>query len=230
MSDAERLKRRAAERAVGFVASGMRLGLGTGSTARHVVDVLGEKLAAAELTNLVGVPTSRATQAYAAERGIPLSTLDDTPRLDVCIDGADEFDPALDLIKGLGGALLWEKIVASAAERLVIVVDQGKRVARLGTKAPLPVEVVPFGWKSHLDFFRGLGAEPKLRSSDDDAAFVTDGGHYIVDLTFPDGIPAAPELERMLQQRTGIVASGLFVGMTSAVVVAAPEGTEVLEA
>lgn len=228
-ADQEQLKRRAAERAVGFVASGMRLGLGTGSTARHVLDVLGEKLATGELTDLVGVPTSRATEAYAAERGIPLSTLDDTPVLDVCVDGADEFDPALNLIKGLGGALLWEKIVASAAQRLVIVVDEGKRVPRLGTKAPLPVEVVPFGWKSHLDFFSALGAEPRLRAGDDGAAFVTDGGHYIVDLTFPDGIPAAPELERMLQRRTGIVDSGLFVGMASAVVVAASEGTEVLE-
>jgi ribose 5-phosphate isomerase A len=194
-----------------------------------VVDVLAERLAAGALSDIVGVPTSRATETYAGERGIPLSTLDETPRLDVCIDGADEFDPALDLIKGLGGALLWEKIVASAADRLVIVVDEGKRVARLGTRAPLPVEVVPFGWKSHLDFFRELGARPRLREGDDGSAFVTDGGHIIVDLSFAAGIPAAPELELALQRRAGIVASGLFVGMASAVVVAAPEGTEVLE-
>src|SRR4051812_30314555 len=126
MSNAEQLKRAAAERAVELIQSGMRVGLGTGSTARHVLDVIGEKLLAKQLDNIVGVPTSKATSEYARSVGIKLATLDDEPKLDIAIDGADEVDPALQLIKGLGGALLWEKIVESAADRLVIVVDESK--------------------------------------------------------------------------------------------------------
>ena len=160
LSHTEQLKRAAAERAVALVESGMRLGLGTGSTARHVLDVIGERLREGSLTGIVGVPTSTATYDYAQTLGIPLGTLDDHPRLDLAIDGADEVDPHLQLIKGLGGALLWEKIVESASSRLVIVVDESKLVARLGDRTPLPVEVVPFGWRSHVEFFHELGAEP----------------------------------------------------------------------
>src|SRR4051812_37591010 len=144
--NAESQKRAAAERAVTLVQSGMRIGLGTGSTAKHVLDVIGAKIAAGALTEIIGVPTSKATAEYAKKVGIALTTLDDVQQLDIAIDGADEVDPALQLIKGLGGALLWEKIVESAADRLVIVVDESKLVGRLGTLAPLPVEVVPFGW------------------------------------------------------------------------------------
>ena len=217
---ADQQKRAAAERAVALVESGMRLGLGTGSTAKHVLDVISEKLRADVLHDIVGVPTSSATAEYARKLGIPLTTLDQTQRLDLAIDGADEVDPALQLIKGLGGALLWEKIVESASDRLVIVVDESKLVGRLGLRAPLPVEVVPYGWRTHTDFFRGLGAEPTLRRTTDGEPLVTDGGHYIVDCRFHDGISDPAEVEAELAARVGVVECGLFVNMASDVVVA----------
>lgn len=228
LNETEARKRRAAERAVGFIESGMRVGLGTGSTARHVVDVLAEKLRTGALHDIVGVPTSRATEQHARASGVPLSKLDALPRLDLTIDGADEFDPHLDLIKGLGGALLWEKIVASASDRLVIVVDESKRVERLGTRAPLPVELVPFGWRTHLPFLESLGAVPTLRTRDDGAVFTTDGGHCIVDCRFAEGIADAHVLEDALDAHTGIVDSGLFLDMTTHVIVAGDD-VEVLE-
>jgi ribose 5-phosphate isomerase A len=228
MGDQERLKRAAAERAVEFVASGMRLGLGTGSTARHVVDVLAERLRDGALRNVVGVPTSRATADQARGLGVPLTTLDDVDGLDLTIDGADEVDPALDLIKGLGGALLWEKIVAAASDRLVIVVDEGKLVKRLGERAPVPVEVVPFGWRSHLAALRDAGAAPELRRQDGDAPFVSDGGHYILDCRFVDGVPDPAAFEALLRDRIGVVGSGLFLGMATEVVVGGAERTRVL--
>jgi ribose 5-phosphate isomerase A len=218
--NAEQQKRRAAERAVELVQSGMRLGLGTGSTAKHVLDVIAERMKDNTLTNIVGVPTSKATADYARTLNIPLTTLDDEPQLDLAIDGADEVDPALNLVKGLGGALLWEKIVESAADRLVIVVDESKLVGRLGTRAPLPVEVVPFGWRTHDAFFRELGAEPSLRRTADDGPFVTDGGHYIVDCRFHDGIADAAAVQAELARRVGIVECGLFVDMATEVIVA----------
>ena len=219
-STAEQQKRAAAERAVKLVESGMRLGLGTGSTARHVLDVIAEKLNAGKLRDLIGVPTSRATRDYADQLGIPLTTLDDVSMLDLAIDGADEVDPSLQLIKGLGGALLWEKIVESASERLVIVVDESKLVGRLGERAPLPVEVVPYGWRTHLDFFHELGATPALRANADGSPFVTDGQHYIVDCRFADGIADPIGTQAALAQRVGIVETGLFVDMATEVVVA----------
>ena len=153
MSDREQQKRHAAERAVEYVVSGMRLGLGTGSTAKHVLDVLSEKLQSGDLRDIAGVPTSQQTASYARTLGIPLLELDDVQHLDLAIDGADEVDPQLDLIKGLGAALLWEKIVESCAAQFVVVVDESKLVPRLATKAPVPVEVVQFGWKTLLPRF-----------------------------------------------------------------------------
>ena len=219
MSTAEREKRQAAERAVELIESGMRLGLGTGSTARHVLDVIAEKLTAGTLRDIVGVPTSRWTADYAAATGIPLSTLDALDRLDLAIDGADDVDPALDCIKGLGGALLWEKIVAAAARRFVVVVDAAKLVDRLGLRSPLPVEVVPFGWRTHLGAMRDAGAQPALRERDG-APFVTDGGHYIVDCHFDDGIADAAGVHAALRGRPGVVETGLFIGMATDVFVA----------
>lgn len=229
MSEAERLKRQAAERAVGFIESGMVVGLGTGSTARHVVDVLSERLGGGTLVDIVGVPTSEATRAHAAEQRVPLATLDERPVCDLTIDGADEIDPNLDLIKGLGGALLWEKIVASASTRLIIVADDSKRVDGLGQRSDLPVEVVPFGWRTHLEYFERLGARPALRQSTRGEPFRTDGGHYIVDCAFDGGIPDADELNQRLNARVGVVEHGLFLGMASAAVVAAEDGVRVLE-
>jgi ribose 5-phosphate isomerase A len=219
MNEREAQKRAAAERAVMYVESGMRLGLGTGSTAKHVLDVLGERLRAGALRDIAGVPTSRATAAYAAEVGVPLLDLEDVQRLDLAIDGADEVDPQLDLVKGLGGALLWEKIVESAADRFVVVVDDSKLVDRLGQKAPVPVEVVPFGWRTLLPHFSSAGARPELRMQGGEP-LVTDGGHYIVDCHFDGGIADAPGMAARLRGRAGVVETGMFIGMATAVVVA----------
>ena len=219
MSEREQQKRAAAERAVTYVESGMRLGLGTGSTAKHVLDVLSERLSDGTLRDVGGVPTSRATVEYARSLGIPLLDLDDVQRLDLAIDGADEVDPRLNLIKGLGGALLWEKIVESAADRFVVVVDESKLVQRLGEKAPVPVEVVPFGWRSLLPHFTAAGARPELRLADGEP-LLTDGGHYIVDCHFAGGIDDPGELAVHLRARAGVVETGMFIGMATAVVVA----------
>jgi ribose 5-phosphate isomerase A len=220
VSERERQKRAAAERAVTFIQSGMRLGLGTGSTAKHVLDVLGERLRDGTLRDIGGVPTSRATADYARQLGIPVLDLDVAPRLDLAIDGADEVAPDLNLIKGLGGALLWEKIVESAAARFVVVVDESKLVTRLGEKAPVPVEVVPFGWRSLLPRFEAAGAQPALRTGDDGTPFVTDGGHYIVDCRFPGGIADSARTAALLRAPAGVVETGMFIGMASAVVIA----------
>ncbi len=228
MTGTEAEKRSAAERAVEHVESGMRLGLGTGSTARHVLDVLAEQLRQGLLRDVVGVATSRATADYARAAGIPLTTLDDEPHLDLTIDGADEIDPQVDLIKGLGGALLWEKIVAAASDCLVIVADASKQVRRLGEKAPLPIEVVTFGWRTHLPFLRDLSAEPSLRQGRDGAPYVTDSGHLILDCRFEGGIADARALETALSERPGVVENGLFLGMATLAVIAGPEGVSTL--
>lgn len=226
----EELKRAAAVRALGEVESGMRLGLGTGSTVAHFLDVLAEALADGSLRDLVGVPTSEWTASRSRALGIPVGTLDDSPELDLCVDGADEVDPHLDLVKGLGGALLREKMVAAASRRFVVMVDEAKLVQRLGTRAPLPVEVVPFAWTVHLGALQALGGAPALRKAPDGEPFRTDNGNVILDVTFPDGIADPREMERRIRGRAGVVETGLFLGMASSVVVAAPDGVRVLEA
>jgi ribose 5-phosphate isomerase A len=228
LSARDEQKRRAAERAVELVEDGMKLGLGTGSTARRVLEALAARRERGELARIVGVPTSKETEAYAREVGIPLATLEQETHLDMTLDGADEVDPALDLIKGLGGALLWEKIVAAATDRLVIVADASKLVDRLGVATPVPVEVVPFGWRTLLDPLRGMGAEYELREDDDGSPFVTDGGHYILDCGFPGGIEDAPRLESLLRARPGVVETGLFLGMADTVVVGEDDGARLL--
>jgi ribose 5-phosphate isomerase A len=220
LSAQEQQKRQAAERAVSFIRAGMRLGLGTGSTARHVLDVIGERRSRGELDDIVGVPTSSATAEYAAGLGIPLASLDTITSLDLAIDGADEFDPAFDLIKGLGGALLWEKIVAAAADRFIVVVDESKRVDRLGQRAPVPVEVVPFGWRTQFAVFEAAGAAPTLRTTLAGEPFVTDGGHYIIDCAFAGGMEDARLVEEMFRSSPGVVETGLFLGMASTIIVA----------
>jgi ribose 5-phosphate isomerase A len=225
----ETLKRQAAVCAVEhYVYSGMVVGLGTGSTAAYAVAELGARLQDGRLRDIVGIATSEATARLARESGIPLTTLEAHPTVDVTIDGADEVDPALNLIKGLGGALLREKVVATASRRNVIIVDGSKWVERLGTRAPLPVEVVPFGWSVHLSFFEELGATPNLRHGDNGAPFVTDNGHYIVDCRFPEGLSDPQAVARALEERPGIVEHGLFLGLATDVVIATPQGTEVL--
>lgn len=227
MNEIEQAKQRAAQRAVELVEDGMVLGLGTGSTARHALDALADRLRDGDLTDIAGVPTSRATDAYAREVGIPVVGLEDEPRPDITLDGADEVDPDLSLIKGLGGALLWEKIVATASDRLVIMVDERKRVERLGEAAPLPVEVVPFGWTTHLAYLELLGAHATLRTDDEGNRFRTDSGNFVLDCAFPDGIVDPERIQRELRSRPGIVESGLFLGLADVVVVATADGVDV---
>ncbi|HEX5726882.1 MAG TPA: ribose-5-phosphate isomerase RpiA [Longimicrobiaceae bacterium] len=224
---AEALKRAAAERAAEWIRDGMALGLGTGSTVRHLLDVIAERRAGGEWSGVVGVPTSRDTEERARALGIPLATLAERPELDLTIDGADEVDPALRLIKGLGGALLREKIVASVSRTLVIVADASKVVERLGTKAPLPVEVDPFGAAVQPAFLRGLGAEPVLRRRPDGGPVVTDGGNHVFDCRFASGIADPEALEARLALRPGVLECGLFLGMATAAVIAGAEGVEV---
>ena len=219
----EAQKRRAAEKAVARIESGMVVGLGTGSTAALTVEALARRLDRGELHDILGVPTSMRTRQRAEALGIPLTTLDEYPRLDLTFDGADEVDPVGNLIKGGGGALLWEKIVAVASKRYVIVVDESKLVEVLGESFAVPVEVMPFGWRSHLDTMVALGAEPALRTGEGKKAFVTDGGHYIIDCRFPGGIADPERVDRVLQSRPGILETGLFLGMTPEVIVGRSE-------
>jgi ribose 5-phosphate isomerase A len=227
-TDGEAQKRQAAQRAGELVTSGTFVGLGTGSTVRYLLEHLAAKLATGQLRDVVGVPTSEDTEARCRALGIPLTTLDEQPRLALCIDGADEVGPRLDLIKGLGGALLREKLVARAARRFIVIADASKRVRKLGTRAPVPVEVVPFGWTTHDAFFRKLGAEPVLRRAPGGEPLVTDGGHYIVDCRFANGIKDPRALARALAARPGIVEDGLFLGMAHAACIATPRGVTMI--
>jgi ribose 5-phosphate isomerase A len=196
----------------------MVVGLGTGATASAAVREIGRRLAAGELSDITGIPTSNATRDLARNLGVPLTDLSANLRIDLTIDGADEVTPTGDLIKGLGGALLREKLVAVNSRFLIIVVDETKLVKRLGQRAPLPVEVVPFGWSTHLDFLRELGADPVLRHRDA-GPFLTDDGHYIIDARFPGGINDPPALADALARRSGVVETGLFLGMAPKVLV-----------
>jgi ribose 5-phosphate isomerase A len=216
-------KREAGERAAHLVQSGMVVGLGTGSTAAYAVEAIGRRISTGSLKDIVGIPTSDRTRELAERLGIPLTTLNDRPRVDLTIDGADEVDPSGDLIKGGGGALLWEKIVAAASRRYVIIVDSSKLVERLGERFPLPVEVVPFGWRTHLDAIRAVGGEPVLRTARDGQPVLTDGGHVLLDCRFPSGIENARLVERVLRARPGVVETGLFLGMQPQVIVGATE-------
>ena len=227
----EALKRQAAAHALEHVRDGMKLGLGTGSTARHFVDLLGEKVRAG--MKIVGVPTSEATRAQAEQCGIALTTLEEVDRLDLTVDGADEIDPALNLIKGGGGALLREKIVAAASDRMIVIADESKWVDALG-RFPLPVELVPFGFgatKRALErAFTAAGASGQmvLRTGKDGHVFVTDGGHWIVDGHL-GRIADAPLLAGLLNAIPGVVESGLFVGLASTVILAGANGIRVVE-
>jgi ribose 5-phosphate isomerase A len=179
------------------------------------------------------VPTSEDTARRAAILGIPLMALHESPALDLAVDGTDEVTPGLDLIKGHGGALLREKMVAQRASRFIVITDGTKCVDRLGEKVALPVEVIAFGWEAHLDAMRALGGRPLRRNVDGTPAgtpFVTDNGNFIVDLAFPGGIPDPHEVERALGRRSGIVDTGLFLGMAEAAYIATSTGIEVWKA
>ena len=206
------------------VRSGMRLGLGTGSTVAQFLRHLGTRIERGEISGVVGVPTSVRTEKAARELGIPLVALEDARTLDLTVDGADEVDPRLDLVKGLGGALLREKMVAQASDRMLVIADDSKLVGRLGTVAPVPVEVVPFGHVSHVAWLRDLGGEPGVRSGGNGHPYRTDNGNLIVDCRFPGGIEDPAGLERRLARRAGVVESGLFLDMATEAVVAGEEG------
>jgi ribose 5-phosphate isomerase A len=227
---ADAAKRLAAARALELVHSGMRLGLGTGSTAAHFVALLGERVA--QGLKIVGVPTSEQTRAQAERLNIPLSTLDETPELDLTIDGADEFDPSLRLIKGGGAALLREKIVAAASLRMVVVTDRSKQVATLG-RYPLPVEVDRFGLEStrrhvlRVAAETGCAGEVSVRLDERGHVLVTDGGHPILDCAF-GSIPDPEALARGLNAIPGVVEHGLFIGLAKAIIVADADGVEVI--
>jgi ribose 5-phosphate isomerase A len=229
--DADTYKRQAAAGALPFVQSGMRVGLGTGSTAAHFVELLAERVR--DGLRVVAVPTSEVTRALAERLGIPLTTLDETPELDLTVDGADEVAPDLSLIKGAGGALLREKIVAAASVRMVVIADQSKRVATLG-RFPLPVEVVPFGLEATRRAVEAAAAAAgapgpaRLRRGQDGHAFVTDGGHFILDAAL-ERIARPDVLAARLAAIPGVVDHGLFIGLARAAVIAGPDGVNVVE-
>jgi ribose 5-phosphate isomerase A len=224
MSDQSSIfKKQAADRAVEFLESGMIVGLGHGSTALFAVQRLAELLRNGELKDLIGIPCSLAMEDEARALGIPLSTLQDHPVIDITIDGADEVDPNLDVIKGGGGALTREKIVAQASRREIIAVDESKLSPILGTRWAVPIEVVPFGWRPQAEFLESLGAEVELRTNDDGTVFETDQGNLVLDANFGQ-IRVPAELAEKLNRRVGIVEHGLFVGLASDVIVAGGDG------
>ena len=223
MTAPERHQQAAAERAVEFVASGMIVGLGSGSTAGFAIRRIGALLRAGVLRQLLGVPTSAATEAEARRLGIPIAAPDWQGAIDLTIDGADEVDPALELIKGGGGALLRERIVAQASRREVIVADQTKLSPVLGTRRAVPVEVLAFGWGSQARYLESLGARVSVRSRPDGTPFATDQGNLILDCAFGP-IPRPAELAAELGSRAGILEHGLFLGVATDLIVAGDAG------
>lgn len=229
--DTESQKREAAARALDFVRPGMRLGLGTGSTVRHFVDLLARRVRAG--CDVVGVPTSEATRAQAEELGVPLTTLDETPQLDLTVDGADEIGPHLSLIKGGGGALLREKIVAAASGSMIVIADESKLVPTLG-RFPLPVEVVPFGLAATRLKIEaaakaaGAPGSALLRRGKDGNPFVTDGGHWILDAAL-ERIADPISLADRLAAIPGVVEHGLFLGLAHMAILAGPGGVRIVQ-
>ncbi len=209
------------ERASELIEDGSVVGFGTGSTVDAMLAALGARVR--DGLTVTGVATSDKTATWARALGIPLISVDDVDFLDLCIDGADEIDPGLNLVKGKGGALLYEKLVAQRTDRLIIIASSEKLVDRLGTRLPLPVEVVPFGWVHTQHAIADLGLTPTLRVSGDGSTFITDGGHYIVDCDSP-GIDAPAALANALKGITGVVDHGLFVGMASLAFTIDPAG------
>ncbi len=223
MDSAQALKQQAADQVLTYIRSGMIVGLGAGSTAILAVRGLARLLARGELTDIQGIPCSRVIEAEARRLGIPLTTLEDHPVIDLTFDGADEVDPALDLIKGGGGALLREKIVAQASCREIIIVDESKLSPALGVHWAVPVEVIPFGWRTQAAYLEGLGGRPILRVWADGKPYITDQGNFILDCNFgPIDDPVG--LGGRLDARTGVVAHGLFLGLATDLIVAGVSG------
>ncbi len=222
LDDTARLER-LGERAAELVQDGMLVGLGTGSTSSAMIEALGRRLR--DGLEVTGVATSTATFDQASQLGIPMVDLNDIDRLDLCIDGADEIDPGLGVVKGRGGALLFEKLVARRADRYVIIATSEKLVDHLGTRMPLPVEVVSEGWRHTAEEIASLRLTPQLRSREDGAPFLTDGGHYILDCSWPGEIAIDPgSLAIALKSVTGVVDHGLFINMVDMAMTIDPEG------
>ena len=228
------LKEQAAQHALSFVQDGMILGLGSGSTSAIFVDLLGEKIKDEALKDIVGVPTSEETARHARGLGIPLSSLADLaekhgkPVLDLAVDGADEVDPRLNLIKGLGRAALREKIVEMHARRFIVIVDESKIVARLG-RGPVPVEIIPFESPIHIAWLNSLGCRAEQWLETDGSPVTTDNGNYLVRCWFEGGIADAYALSHTLNERPGIVEHGIFLDLASQVIIAGQDGIRILE-
>ena len=224
--DLSTFKRNAAERAVESIQSGMVLGLGTGSTTRFALEFIGQGIKTGKLKDIVGIPSSLQTENQAKEFGIPLSTFDEHPEIDLTIDGADEVDPRLNLIKGGGGALLREKVLAQASLQNIIIVDESKLSSQLGTHWPVPVEVIPFAWQPEANYLTSLGANVVLRKKAD-VIFTTDQDNLILDCGFGP-IPDLKELAAKMNWRAGIVEHGLFLDLATEVIVAGEDGIRCL--
>ncbi len=222
--DSEERLRRIGERAAAEISSGMTVGLGTGSTAEAMIRAVGARVAGG--LRITGISTSDRTTSLASELSIPLVALDDVDRIDLCIDGADEIDPGVNVVKGRGGALLFEKLVARQADRYVIIASSEKLVPKLGVRLPLPVEVVPLGWRYTRTLIEQIGLTSELRLDARGVPFVTDGGHYILDCTPPSGGFADPgDLASRLKMLTGVVEHGLFIGMADLALTIDEDGT-----
>ena len=213
-------KQRLAHAALELIRDDMAVGLGTGSTAKLFIDALGAALRDGKLRGVRAVATSEASERQARELGIPIVSLAQAPLLDITIDGADEIAPDLSLIKGLGGALLREKLVAQNSQRMIVIADASKLVQKLGTKAALPVEVATFQHDVHERFLRTLGCEPKFRRTDAGSEFVTDNGNVIYDCRFSAGIDSPESIERALKSRAGVLETGLFLGIAERALIA----------
>lgn len=217
MSWIEGAKRRAARAAAAHVQKGSVIGLGSGSTTLHFIQIIGSHLKSGKLSDILGIPTSHQAAAEAIKVGIPLTSLDEHPKLDITIDGADQIDRNLDAIKGGGGALLREKVLASASKKFILIADSRKLTTRLGESCPLPIEVLPFAIKPVLDRIRNLGAKAKIRvGSGKLGPVVTDNGNFIIDAEF-GAIDDPWSLQRKLKALTGVLETGLFLGLTDIV-------------
>lgn len=219
----DRLKKEAGISSVDLIRPGMVLGLGTGTTTKYALEEIAARLKDGRLKDIVGIPSSRETERRAQELGIPVTSFDERQEIDLTIDGADEVDPDLNLIKGGGGALLREKVLAQSSRRNVMIVDESKLSPMLGTLCPVPVEVIPFAWKPVANFLMSLGAEPVLRMKENGAPYTTDQNNYIIDSKFGP-IRNLNELAFKLGQKAGIAGYGLFIGTASEVIVATSHG------
>lgn len=228
MAAMDELKKQAAYRAVEFIQSGMTVGLGTGSTVKFALERIAELLKSGQLKNILGIPSSIRTERLAASLSIPLTTFEEHWVIDLTIDGADEVDPSLDLIKGGGGALLREKILAQASRRNIIIVHEGKLSRQLGASWPLPLEVLPFAMPLIAEYVQALGARATLRKRKDGEIFLTDQNNWVIDAHFGP-IPDPAKLGNLLNQRAGIVEHGLFLGLATDVVVAGKDGIQILQ-